>query len=192
MAHKKGTGSASHHRTVIPEMADDSSLFRSAISDAIPLRHTPQVTIRKIYPVSPVQASSLPHRARAESILGTTNSWDTIEGGDEPTYLRTGIRPDTLKKLRRGHWVVRDTLDLHGAGRDEAQLLLLEFLDDCRKRSVRCVRIIHGKGLGSPGNVPVLRGLLRAYLANQLEVLAYTQAPDNAGGSGATLVLLAP
>ena len=170
--------------------ADDASLFRNAISDTIPLRQTPQVTLRKITLGAPMQPLSHPRRASTGILLGTISPGGHIEDKDEPTYLRTGIRPDTLKKLRRGHWVIQDTLDLHGATRDEAQMLLLEFLGDCRERRVRCVSIIHGKGLGSPGNIPVLRGLLRGCLANRTEVLAYSQAPDHSGGNGATLVLL--
>jgi DNA-nicking Smr family endonuclease len=95
-----------------------------------------------------------------------------------------------LRKLRRGHWVVQDALDLHGLNREEARLSLAQFLGACLKRGLRCVRIVHGKGLRSPGKEPVLKGKVQLWLARREEVLAFCEAPANQGGSGAMLVLL--
>ena len=68
--------------------------------------------------------------------------------------------------------------------------LLAEFLGGCLKRGLRCVRVIHGKGLRSPGREPVLKGKVQRWLAQRDEVLAFCEAPKNQGGSGALLVLL--
>jgi DNA-nicking Smr family endonuclease len=95
-----------------------------------------------------------------------------------------------LKDLRRGRWVVQDHLDLHGATRDEARLLLVDFLEAALRRGVRCVRVVHGKGLGSPGREPVLKGLVKGWLMQRPEVLAYCQARAAEGGAGALITLL--
>ncbi len=66
----------------------------------------------------------------------------------------------------------------------------LSFLRRCMARRLRCVRIVHGKGLGSHNREPVLKGMLRKWLSLRDEVLAFCQAPAPQGGAGAVLVLL--
>jgi len=118
-------------------------------------------------------------------------SWDTgQEFEHEQTFVRAGLGADIASKLRRGHWSVQAELDLHGLTTDEAHDALSDFIVEARNRRLRCVRVIHGKGLSSPGKEPVLKGKVRRWLAHWDEVLAYTEAPRNAGGGGALLVLL--
>ncbi len=114
-----------------------------------------------------------------------------MEAGEELVYLRENLSRDVLRKLRRGHWVVQDSVDLHGLTRQPAAGLLAEFLAACVRRGLRCIRVVHGKGLGSPNRESVLRGMMSPWLSRRSEVLAFCQAPANLGGSGATLVLLA-
>ncbi|HUG77051.1 MAG TPA: Smr/MutS family protein [Burkholderiales bacterium] len=109
--------------------------------------------------------------------------------GDGAAYLRPGLQRQVLRRLRRGHWAVEETLDLHGMNRVEAASSVAEFLRECLSRGRRCVCIVHGKGLGSPNREPVLKGMLRRWLVCD-EVLAFTQAPPTQGGGGALLVLL--
>ena len=113
-----------------------------------------------------------------------------LEGGDELAYLSAGLPRSVLKDLRRGRWVTQAEVDLHGLNRDEARDMLMEFVAACLARGSRCLRIVHGKGLRSPGREPVLKELVRRWLANRPEVLAYCQAPAADGGAGAVLVLL--
>jgi len=118
-------------------------------------------------------------------------SWDTgQEFEHEQTFVRAGLRGDLASKLRRGQWSVQAELDLHGLTVDEAHDALSDFIVAARNRRYRCVRVIHGKGLTSPGKEPVLKGKVRRWLAHWDEVLAYTEAPRHAGGGGALLVLL--
>jgi len=141
-------------------------------------------------PPLPVQSLLDAHVALAESVTGEI-PWDqSMETGEEPTWLRHGMGRDVLKKLRRGHWVVQDELDLHGLNREQARQLLAEFLGRCLRRGARCVRVVHGKGLRSPNREPVLKGKVRQWLALREEVLAFCEAPATQGGSGALLVLL--
>ncbi len=119
------------------------------------------------------------------------HTWDIgqeLEG--EQTFVRRGLGSDVLGKLRRGHWVVQSVIDLHGMTAAQAHDALADFLLDARSRGLRCVRVIHGKGLTSPNREPVLRGKVRRWLARWGDVLAYCEATRHAGGSGAVVVLL--
>lgn len=119
------------------------------------------------------------------------HSWDIgqeLEG--EQTFVRAGLGSDVLMKLRRAHWVVQAVIDLHGMTQTEAHDGLADFLLEARNRGLRCVRVIHGKGLTSPNREPVLKGRVRRWLAQWDDVLAYCEAPPHAGGSGAVVVLL--
>jgi DNA-nicking Smr family endonuclease len=118
---------------------------------------------------------------------------DTLLHADaELSFRRPGIGPDVLRRLRRGEWVIQDHLDLHGARVDEARELLAGFLREALRRGLRCVRIVHGKGLGSKDRQPVLKGKARVWLAQRDEVIAFCQARPAEGGSGALVVLLRP
>jgi len=119
------------------------------------------------------------------------HAWDIgqeLEG--EQTFVRRGLGRDILVKLRRGHWVVQAVIDLHGMTTTEAHDALGDFLLDARNRGLRCVRVIHGKGLTSRNREPVLKGKVRRWLAQWDDVLAYSEAPQHAGGSGAVVALL--
>jgi len=108
----------------------------------------------------------------------------------EQTFLRKGLGTDVLERLRRGHWSVQGEIDLHRLNRDEARDTLADFLLEARGNGWRCVRVVHGKGLGSPNREPVLKNKVRRWLAQRDDVLAYCEAPRHAGGGGAVLVLL--
>jgi DNA-nicking Smr family endonuclease len=119
------------------------------------------------------------------------HAWDVgqeLEG--EQTFLRRGLGGDILTKLRRGHWAVQGVIDLHGMIVDEARDTLADFLLEARTRGLRCVRVIHGKGLTSPNREPVLKGKVRRWLSQWDDVLAYCEAARHAGGAGAVIVLL--
>jgi DNA-nicking Smr family endonuclease len=95
-----------------------------------------------------------------------------------------------VRQLRRSRWVVQSELDLHGMTRVEAREALGIFLKECLRRRFRCVRVVHGKGLGSKNREPILKGKVRAWLTMRDEVLAFCTAPQAHGGSGAVVVLL--
>lgn len=105
-------------------------------------------------------------------------------------YLSNGLSRMTLRKLRRGVWPIQDRLDLHGNNTDVARRLLQEFLYQAQQRDLRCVLVIHGKGINSQGGEGILRRLTRHWLMQHAQVLAYCDAPAKEGGSGAVLLLL--
>ena len=170
---------------------DDAAVFREAVRGATPLRRAERARAGGAkHPPVPVQSLLDVHEALAESGTGPI-PWDqSMETGEELAYLRRGLGTDVLRKLRRGHWVTQDELDLHGLTRAQALPLVAEFLARSLKRGLRCVRIVHGKGLRSPNREPVLKAKIRTWLARREEVLAFCQAPASEGGSGAMRVLL--
>ena len=118
---------------------------------------------------------------------------DTLLDTDEAlSYRRADIGVEVVRKLRRGVWAIQAQLDLHGLRRDEARERLSEFVHAARRAGLRCVRVIHGKGNGSPGREPVLKSKVKAWLVQKKEVIAFTQARASDGGAGALLVLLGP
>ena len=168
----------------LPEDED----FRRDVAGAQQLAQSRKV-IRANGPAPIARQRLRDERAALAESLGPVSLDDAIDSGDELAYLGDGLARGVLRKLRRGHWVVEDELDLHGMNRLEAAHAVSEFLRRCRLRRLGCVRIIHGKGLGSLNREPVLKGLLRKWLVRE-EVLAFSQAPAAQGGSGAVLVLL--
>ncbi len=115
-----------------------------------------------------------------------------LETDDTLSYRRDGIGPEVTRKLRRGVWAIQAQLDLHGLRRDEAREGMAEFLRESERRGLRCVRVIHGKGNGSPGREPVLKGKVRNWLVQKEQVIAFVQARASEGGHGALVVLLRP
>lgn len=176
-----------HNRTL-----DDASraLFREAVGDAVPLafdriHHEPPPP-----PAIPRQRADDERAALGESLSDNNSLALALEGGDEAAWLKPGMAPNVLRDLRRGRWVVQASLDLHGMQRDAARHHVASFLAECMAHGERCVRIVHGKGHGSPGRIPVLKRLVLGWLAQRQEVLAYCQARTIEGGAGAVIVLL--
>src|SRR5712692_10726523 len=169
----------------------DDEEFRKAVAGVARLAEPRRVVLRPDPPPPlPRQTDRDERAALAESLSVPVSLDDAIDSGEELAFLRNGYSRDVLRKLRRGHWVVEDHLDLHGMNRLEAAVSVNDFLRRCMARRLRCVRIVHGKGLGSHNREPVLKGMLRKWLLTRGEVLAFSQAPAAHGGSGAVLLLL--
>ena len=169
---------------------DDLKLFRAAVTGVRPIK-SPRVYHEPVRPRPIARQFILDERqALADSLSDDYIPAHELESGEELLYLREGHSPDILPKLRRGYWVVQAAIDLHGLVAEEARVYVAEFLADCKKRGIRCVRIVHGKGLGSKNREPVLKHKLRNWLMQRDEVIAYAQARPTDGGSGAVIVLL--
>ncbi len=138
----------------------------------------------------PVQRQRDEREALREAISDEFDPESLMETDEAMFYRREGIGIDIVRKLRRGRWTIQAQVDLHGLRRDEARERLAEFLRDAVRRQLRCVRVIHGKGNGSPGREPVLKGKVRTWLVQKDEVLAFVQARASDGGHGALVVLL--
>jgi len=169
----------------------DRELFLSALQDVTPIASPGRAQLDRPRP-RPIAAKRLQdEQAVLIDSLSDAPAWESgLENGDELVFLRNGLSLQDLRRLRRGHWVVQDHLDLHGLTALEARTELSGFLANCKRRGFRCVRIVHGKGLRSPNREPVLKRKVAGWLMQRDEVLAYCQAPRTEGGGGAVLVLL--
>lgn len=116
--------------------------------------------------------------------------WDSADSDEVTEFHRPGLQRSVLRKLRRGRYAVQDELDLHGMTVPEAKERLVAFLVHANRQRFACVRVIHGKGLSSPGKNPVLKPKVGRWLRQHGSVRAFTSAPRNDGGSGALYVLL--
>jgi len=166
-------------------------LFSQAVKDVRPLANDDRAVhpVKKPKPI-PQQFLRDEQQALVDSLSDHYIPTYELETGEELLYLRDGHSPDILSKLRRGKWVVQANIDLHGLISDEARLYVSTFISDCKKRGIRCIRIVHGKGLGSRNREPILKHKLRGWLMQKDEVIAYAEAKKQDGGSGAVIVLL--
>ena len=169
---------------------EDTELFQAEMRDVVPSPPHNRVVHSRPGP-KPVAAQRLEdERAVLTELSRLAFDLDDIEFDDDAVFLRPGLPRDILRKLRRTHWVIQDDLDLHGFTGEEAAMQTAVFLADARRRGLRCVRIVHGKGLRSAGREPVLRKRIRKLLTRRDEVLAFVEPRGFHGGSGAVVVLL--
>ena len=115
-----------------------------------------------------------------------------LDTDDALSFRRPGIGRDVIHKLRKGDWSIQREIDLHGLRSDEARVALAEFIRLAHRQGVRCLRVVHGKGLGSPGKTPVLKSKVHSWLIQKDQVMAFVQAKPAEGGAGALVVLLKP
>jgi len=171
-------------------MLDDAQLFREAIGRVRRLKSAPVAESNAPRP-APVPQQFLRDEARVRDEL-LTHAFDaaTIEGGDEIAYLKAGQQKRLLQRLRRGQFSVRAEIDLHEMTISVAREAIRLFLDECRRSGELCVRIVHGKGLRSKAQGPVLKQLTDTVLRRRADVLAFTSARPAQGGTGAVIVLL--
>lgn len=169
----------------------EADVFRRAVGDITPLKTADKIIVAEPRPLPIARQHLADEQAALRESLSDEFTIESLLDTDEAlSYTRNGIGPDVVSKLRRGHWVIQGQLDLHGMCTDEARDALGEFLRMAVKRGQRCVRVIHGKGLGSINREPVLKKKVRNWLVQKDEVIAFCQARAADGGAGALIVLL--
>ena len=173
------------------EQEREANLFRHSMGDVTPIKAAPRVPLPTPRPLPIAHQRMADEEAALQESLSDEFSIDTLLDVDETlSFARGGIGPDVMRKLRGGGWVMQDQLYLHGLRTDQAREALGQFIRNSVKRGFRCVRIIHGKGLGSMNKKPVLKSKVRNWLVQKDEVIAFVQARAADGGSGALMVLL--
>ena len=166
--------------------------FELAVGIVSPLRAAPRADLRPEPPIPwPRQKELDEARALAEAMSDEVDVESLLLTDDGLGFRRPGVSLDVLGHLRKGKWAIQDQLDLHGLRRDEAREAVGTFLRNAEQRGLRCLRVIHGKGHGSPGREPVLKSKVHKWLAQRREVIAFAQAAGPQGGAGAVIVLLA-
>ena len=169
----------------------EKTLFQRAVGPVKPLPSRPRVELNGTpAPPKAFQQKRDDDRVLRESLSDDFDVSTLLDTDDELSYRRSGIGTDVTQKLRKGHWSLQGQIDLHGLRSDEAREALGQFIRDAYKRGWRCVRVVHGKGLGSPGKTPVLKSKVQRWLVQKNEVLAFVQAKASEGGAGALVVLL--
>ena len=168
---------------------EDIALFRATVGGVDRL---PQ---HKVRPAAP-RPEPLPHQTLADKRQALRDALyghptpSEVETGEDLYFVRPGVQRRLLRKLRRGQFSIGAELDLHGLTVDAAFERLVEFLRGCRIRDIRCVRVVHGKGLGSKHGRPVLKLKLDRWLRLRDDVIGFCSAPPTDGGTGALYVLL--
>ena len=158
-----------------PDAAEDDDAFALEMRDVVRLAPDPRGRVRRVVPNSPPRHS--PQRTEHAEV-------------SDNDFVAHGVDRREIRKLKKGEYIVRDRCDLHGMTGDEAVASVGRFIQNSRHRGHRCVCIIHGRGLHSKGNQPILKTRVRECLRSHRSVLAYTDAPVSDGGSGAVYVLL--
>lgn len=173
--------------------AIERNLFARSVGPVTPLRKSAAPPLARPRPAPAArQREADEARVLRQSMSDDFDADWLLETDDALSFRRVGIGADIVRKLRRGVWVTQGQLDLHGLRRDEARVQLVSFLRNAVQTGRRCVRVIHGKGNGSPGRQSVLKGKVKGWLMQRDDVIAFTQARASDGGSGALLVLLQP
>ena len=171
------------------DAAEDARLFRDAVRGVRPLGPSaPRPRPPKVRPHARFARADRAAVLR-ESLEGTSVD-PRLAGGDELVFHRPQVQPRVLRRLRRGEYRVEREIDLHGLTAAEAKHALREFLIEALESRVRCVRVVHGKGLRSGHRGPVLKATVSSVLRRTGAVLAYVSARSVDGGTGAVYVLL--
>jgi len=171
----------------------DKNLFSKAVGAVQPLPDKRKALLNQEQPAPvPVQQQRDEQAVLRESLSDEFDVSTLLDVDDALSFRRPGIGTDVTRKLRRGDWSIQREIDLHGLRREEARAALAQFIREAHKQGLRCVRVVHGKGLGSPGKTPVLKSRVQGWLIQKQEVLAFVQARPAEGGAGALVVLLKP
>jgi DNA-nicking Smr family endonuclease len=169
----------------------DANLFVRAAGKVEPLRPNGRVVLASDPPAPvAVQRQLDEQRVLKEAISDEFDAGTLLDVDEALSFRRPGIGTDVTRRLRRGEWSIQAEIDLHGLRRDDAREALAAFIRESHRTGLRCVRVVHGKGLGSPGKTPVLKGKVHSWLIQKNEVLAFVQARGDEGGAGAVVVLL--
>jgi DNA-nicking Smr family endonuclease len=171
----------------------ERNLFTRAVGKVAPIANQERVWSPPQRPSPrPLQQDLDDEAVMHESMSDEFDISTLLDADDQLSFRRPGIGTDVTRKLRKGEWSIQGQIDLHGLRSDEARNAMGQFIRDAKRMGWRCVRVVHGKGLGSPGKEPVLKSKVQRWLVQKNEVLAFVQAKPSDGGGGALLVLLGP
>jgi DNA-nicking Smr family endonuclease len=171
----------------------ERNLFTRAVGKVAPIANQERVWSppQRLTP-RPLQQDLDDEAVMHESMSDEFDISTLLDADDQLSFRRPGIGTDVTRKLRKGEWSIQGQIDLHGLRSDEARNAMGQFIRDAKRTGWRCVRVVHGKGLGSPGKEPVLKSKVQRWLVQKKEVLAFVQAKPSDGGGGALVVLLGP
>ena len=190
---ERAAAEAARRARALQQQKARHDLFQAAVGPVQRLA-PPALANLKPAPPRPIPKQQLLDEAAAlaEAISDEVDISSLLETDERLSFRRAGVGPDVTQKLRRGKWAIQRQIDLHGLRTDEAREALTAFIREAHRQGIRCIRVVTGKGLGSPGKAPVLKDKVHRWLVQKAEVVAFVQAPPVHGGAGALLVLLQP
>jgi DNA-nicking Smr family endonuclease len=167
----------------------DATVFQEAMRGVKPIAARAQVPPARRKPPAKARFTAADRAmVLVESLQGPLG--EIGDTGDEISFRRDGVQNGVMRKLKRGEYRVEEICDLHGLRAEEAKAAVREFLAEALARNLRCVRIIHGKGMNSGPRGPVIKTAVNMILRKTAPVLAFTSARRVDGGTGAINVLL--
>jgi DNA-nicking Smr family endonuclease len=184
---------AQHEAQRLAQLRQDreARLFELAVGPVRPLADKRRVVHpRRHVSIQPLQRIQDEASVMLEALSDDFDVETLLHTDEQLSYATPGLGPEVLRKLREGRWSIQRQIDLHGLRTDQAREALGRFIHDAKSQGLRCVRVVHGKGLGSPGRTPVLKGRVQRWLVQKKEVMAFVQARPAEGGAGALVVLL--
>ncbi len=175
----------------------DEDLFQSAMKGVIPLKDDKNKIITPFVKEETLPERSLkPHKKAGEdfsNLVKESSAWDVSFSDEYMEGAISGVGPKIMKRLKRGEFSVQDYVDLHGLTKKDAETVVDEFITKSYYKGMRCVLIVHGRGLGSLNNQPAIKKELPIWFRRGILkkiVLAFVTAKPCDGGAGALYVLL--
>jgi len=170
--------------------SEDRELFRNAVKNSIPIKKN---NLRVNFKKKPEAIANQTRKDEEEVLIETLQGG--IENQEKSTsqfleFHRIGLSKRVIRKLQKGSYSIQAELDLHGMTVNNVNEELKSFINSCVLHNYKCVRVIHGKGLGSGDRGPVLKYEVTRLLKKWKQVVAFVSARQVDGGTGALYVLL--
>jgi DNA-nicking Smr family endonuclease len=192
-AHEKAQAEAAARAAAARQREAENNLFARAVGVVKRMPDTVRAPALKTNVAPVAKQRQKDEEAVLRDALSDEFDVSTLLDTDEMlSFRRPGIGRDVTHKLRKGDWAIQREVDLHGLRSEEARVVLAEFIRNAHRQGLRCLRVVHGKGLGSPGKTPVLKSKVHSWLVQKNQVMAFVQAKPAEGGAGALVVLLKP
>ena len=174
---------------------DETQFFLEAMSDVKPLlknknRITPAPNLRPVHPARNVELEAM---ARLSDLVSGNAEMDITFSDEYIEGCVNGLSQKIMKRLKKGQFPIQDYIDLHGLTKQEAEIRMRDFLLKSQQLGLRCVLVVHGRGLNSENHIPVLKERLPIWLTRgptKKFVMAFSTAMPYDGGTGAIYILL--
>jgi DNA-nicking Smr family endonuclease len=189
MPRRKNQVQDTYRSTLADAGEEDGDVFRRAMADARPLKIDTVEPPRRRVPAVARFARQDERRVLKESLEPDVDTIDT-DNGDGLWYRHPSVHRKTMRRLARGGFSVQHEIDLHGLTAAQSKEALKDFIGESLRCGHSCVRVVHGKGLRSGLNGPVLKRRVDQWLRCWDPVLAFVSARQADGGTGALYVLL--
>ena len=198
---KKKSGPAEIPKKETPRKEDwetnGDQYFLAKMSDVVPLSPGPEKIV-----ISPNEDMKPVHPARNEEMEAVAHLCDLVSGSAQmditfsDEYMEGSVKGfdrKLMQKLKKGLFPIQDYVDLHGMNKQDAEMRMRDFILSSHRQGFRCVLVVHGRGLNSENQVPVIKEQIPLWLSRgpvRKIILAFCTAMPYDGGTGAIYLLL--